>query len=186
MKIELLNEHERMLWQSIYVTEHAKPAPNNPVMEADLAVHFFRERNRQPSRSGFWMGVYLKSITVGRTPAMAAADANQAEKYSLNKVEKLIKVSYGIITEESAAENDYAETGWCNEDWTEDSGTDPVDFMLQFGSVEPSRSEWKSGVWYTQIDTEYNEKQHAFHLTGFTEEEEKEIFRKINAKLRRV
>jgi len=104
-----------------------------------------------------------------------------------------IKVAYAIITPESAAAGDYAESGWEDEVgeqiWV-DSDEDDDEFdtvpmqALKYlegeGAGEPSSSSYHPGVWYTARHTDPKtgyEKERTFHLHGFTPKDEEEIFR---------
>lgn len=107
-----------------------------------------------------------------------------------------IKISYDIITPESAEEGDFAETGWIDEDgveieldeYDEEEGTDLADkaaeFLLEEGADEPSSVPWSRGTWYTAH--EYREdfatgevENRSYHLYGFADAEEKEIYRLV-------
>ena len=115
--------------------------------------------------------------------------------------ERRIRQTYDIVTPESAEHGDYAESGWIDEEGTpiepDQWDMDKADWdyftavvavavstIEREGSVEPSSSEFCSGVWYSTIGDEidYRTGEHTryhFHLTGFTREEEKAIFAAI-------
>jgi len=58
----------------------------------------------------------------------------------------LIRTTYEVVTEESAAEGCVAEEGWLDEVGDEYSVTQAIR-LLQ--GCEPSSSEFHSGIWYT-------------------------------------
>ena len=106
-----------------------------------------------------------------------------------------IKISYDIVTHESATIGDFAENGWIDEEGVEIADEDDINWhdgnelqaviacslevIQQNGSVEASSSQYHPGVWYTQIDCEYDEERYSFHLDGFTEGEEIEIYNQL-------
>lgn len=113
---------------------------------------------------------------------------------------RTISVTYEVITPESAEEGDVAERGWENEEGynvepseeDREDGSTAVDNAVRFlrgeGPVEAScYPSWSRGTWYTQTDgsTEYStgaERRLSFHLSGFIEEEEKEIYARITGR----
>jgi hypothetical protein len=111
-----------------------------------------------------------------------------------------IKVSYSTVTAESAAEGDYAESGWEDEegmDMTPDQydveeGLTAVDKAVSnlraAGAVEPSSSAYHRGVWYSgDAEEDYRTGEsitRAYHLYNFTPEQEREIFDRITKRRR--
>lgn len=110
-----------------------------------------------------------------------------------NETCRRIRITYDIVTEESAQQGDFAETGWIDEEGVvvspdeydlDESDGDEVaavvrlakKVILQRGGVEPSSSLFHPGVWYTQIDCEPNEERYSFHLKDFSPEEEKAVW----------
>lgn len=100
-----------------------------------------------------------------------------------------IAVTYQTITEESAAEGDYADHGWETDEDGEQVETiaEAIDYIRSRGSVEPSSSMFHPGVWYSTIDadTDYatgEEKFYSFHLKGFKPSEEHVIFNRITGR----
>lgn len=103
-----------------------------------------------------------------------------------------IKITYDIVTEESAKEGDFAANGWIDEegetiqpdayDLEEHEGelaavvALSVNVITKRGSIEASSSHWHNGLWYSEIDSEMGEPRHAYHLDGFSEQEEQAIF----------
>lgn len=102
----------------------------------------------------------------------------------MNKV-KLIKTTFAQITPESASVGDFSETGWVDEDGEEfESVDEAIRWLKRQGITEASDSDFRSGIWYSTdfstIDYEDGtEEQNSFHLEGFTEEEEKKIFKAL-------
>lgn len=111
-----------------------------------------------------------------------------------------IKVSYSIVTPESAEDGDYAESGWEDEegmDMTPDQydveeGLTAVDKAVSnlraAGAVEPSSSQFHKGVWYSDggsDDYRTGERtERNYHLRNFTEEQERAIFDQITKRRR--
>ncbi len=115
-----------------------------------------------------------------------------------------IKISYQIVTPESAEQGDVEEIGWSDEEGIE---IEPDEIAIEYyegffeavvgmvedlitdrsGGVEASSSSYHTGLWYTGIDPicdrAFIEKgEHrieSFHLDGFTELEQVAIFRKL-------
>ena len=103
------------------------------------------------------------------------------KKYSLN-------VTYSITTEESAAEGDYAETGFEEEGKEFDSLYEMIDYMINEGASEASNSSYSyPNTWYSTVDPSYDrayfekgeDKQLSFHPEGITKEEGQIIFDSI-------
>jgi hypothetical protein len=115
-----------------------------------------------------------------------------------------ISESYEIITHESAAEGVAAENGWIDEEGTaispdtydldETEGDETlaavrlaVKHITQHGGVEASSSRWHSGLWYSYYDEtgDYatgDRENRSFHLSGFSELEERHIFDALTKK----
>jgi hypothetical protein len=107
---------------------------------------------------------------------------------------RLIKTTYEVVTPESAAEGEAAETGWEDEagQLIEPDEYDIEEYESEFaavvalacramGFVQPSSSRWHRGVWYTDIEPDMDyatnaETSNSFHLEGFTPAEELAIF----------
>jgi hypothetical protein len=112
---------------------------------------------------------------------------------------RIIRTTYTVVTPESAEVGDYAETGWIDEEGTamepdeydREEGRTAVDLAVAFleyaGASEPSSCPtWMPGTWYTSPTIqdrahfeEGREEQHSFHLEGFSEAEEREIYRRL-------
>ena len=109
--------------------------------------------------------------------------------------ERIIRTTYQTVTPESAEQGDYADQGWHDEkgesmipdDWEYEEKTvvdKAVEFITDEGGVSPSSSPF-------MIDTDYStaspvtnyltgeETYYTFHLYGFTEIEQKEIYERI-------
>lgn len=96
-----------------------------------------------------------------------------------------IRITFDIITEESAADGDYAESGWedeVGEEYTVDEAA-----KLLKGS-EASSSDFHVGVWYTSYgDTDWRTgetKNLSYHLVEgtWTEAEERQVFDLVKGK----
>lgn len=96
---------------------------------------------------------------------------------------KRIKITYEIITEESAEDGDVAERGWKDEEGKEiENVSDAITFIISNNALEPSSSQFHKGVWYTaygDMDFTGEVENYSYHLEGFTENEEKEIYNVI-------
>jgi hypothetical protein len=107
-----------------------------------------------------------------------------------------IKISFAVITPESAEQGDYAETGWDDEEgisfeldeYEKESGKTLPDIVSSFlksnGATEASSSAFHRGVWYTSreegIDGSTTER--SYHLEGFRAQDEERIFQMITAR----
>lgn len=102
---------------------------------------------------------------------------------------KRICVSYEVVTHESADDNDVAERGWedqigerCEADpeCGETEVSEAIRKLSNDGVCEASSSEFHPGVWYIgHPETNYRtgaETTYSYHLKGFTESEEREIY----------
>lgn len=108
------------------------------------------------------------------------------------------KVTYDVVTPESAEEGGFAESGWEDEEgisvkpdqYDREEGLTAVDLAVKLlkkeGATEPSSGGYHKGVWYsTYGDTDYRtgaSTTRSFHAYGFTEAQEREIY---NAMTRR-
>ena len=114
--------------------------------------------------------------------------------------ERRIRISYDVVTSESAEIGDFADTGWENE---EGVCIDPDDLDVEeYGSesaavVALAVKTIGNGVeasdyprccpghtWYTEIDgeTDYSDgsvKRLSYHLDGFSEDEERAIYAEL-------
>lgn len=139
--------------------------------------------------------VYVPISRLISADIQEAADPDTPEeikKYAIDKgAPRRVKISYAIITPESAAAGDFAEHGWENEEGVpieladyelEEDKTYAMAcarYLYDQGAMEPSSSTFHPGVWYTQRTTNYpsgEEREQNYHLDGFTEKEEEEVF----------
>lgn len=95
-----------------------------------------------------------------------------------------VKISYGIITEESSRGGDFAETGWVDEEGMEfDNATEVAEFLRDEGVIEPSSSKFCVGVWYDtegQMDCRTGETEiKSYHIYGATPRQEFLIYGKL-------
>ena len=110
-----------------------------------------------------------------------------------------LAVSFEIVTPESSEDGDTAETGWESDpdgdllEWDTDpeSGeslaSEATRLIGRF--VEPSSTVFHPGIWYTDSDARqdraYFEKgedyRRSYHLIGFTESEQREVFDRVTA-----
>lgn len=92
-----------------------------------------------------------------------------------------IRVSYELITPESAEEGDVAERGWDNEEGQPmENVREAVEWLTEHGPLEPSSSTFHHAIWYTHYgDRDYrtgNVRNLSFHVTGATQSQEQRIF----------
>lgn len=107
-----------------------------------------------------------------------------------------IRTTFSRVTPESAEQGDTSSTGWIDdegEDMTPDEfdvedGVTTVDkavkFLFDAGAYHASSSHFHVGCWY---HTEYTcvdyhtaeEEERSYHLDGFTEAQQREIFNRI-------
>ncbi len=91
----------------------------------------------------------------------------------------LIRITYEIMTPESAELGDADERGWIDEDGTEYS-VDEVIKLCRY--LYPSSSSFHTGIWYTDVDKHEDFRTGAveswsYHLENFSPEEEAEVYR---------
>jgi len=97
----------------------------------------------------------------------------------------LIRTTYEIITEESAAEGDVSERGYRDEEGTEYTVDEAISLLR---GCESSASGFHVGLWYTQygdMDMYTGEYENiSYHLSrgGWTEEEERAIYEGVTRK----
>ena len=113
-----------------------------------------------------------------------------------SKTDPRIVVWFSVITPESAAEGDYAETGLESSEegysvkpdrYDMAEGLTAVDNAVKFlrdeGASEASASHFHKGVWYTSHEEEDyrtgDVTTRSFHLKGFTEAQEREVFKRM-------
>jgi len=109
--------------------------------------------------------------------------------------DRRIRVSFSRTTPESAAEGDTSDHGWIDEEGVDmtpdlydlDDGMTAVDkavaFLHREGATQASASFFHEGIWYSSgyhpIDYRTGEdEERCFHLSGFTPEEEAEIYKR--------
>ena len=101
-----------------------------------------------------------------------------------------IRITYTIITSQSAEDGDYHEMGFINEDGVPMESYDghtvvdaAVRFLTDEGGTEPSSSTFNPRVWYateSMVDMYTGEvEERAFHLVDFTTSQLREIFERV-------
>ena len=119
-------------------------------------------------------------------------DPKNAMPSILDRIEPpRISISFSKITPESSANGDCSETGWEDEEgvsveaWDDQSTVDcAFSFLRDEGAVHASSSNFHKGVWYSTewqyVDIHTGEQmERCFHLKGFTEQEELELFNRF-------
>jgi len=106
--------------------------------------------------------------------------------------ERRITTTYSIITEESAQEGNYAETGWIDEEGevieadldNDETVVDAaVKWLQRHGANDASSSRFHPGIWYSLVEDadlrtgDVTEKH--FHLRGFTDKEQRQIYAEL-------
>ena len=103
-----------------------------------------------------------------------------------------IRISYEITSEESAAEGDFKDQGWVDEEgvsmvpdeYDVADGKTAVELAIEFlqkeGVYQPSSSHFHTGIGYmTEPQQDFSSgdtESRSYHLVDFTEEEERKIF----------
>lgn len=113
-----------------------------------------------------------------------------------------IRIAYDIVTPESSQYGDVDSRGWIDEigEACEPDAYDiaegltrvdlAVELLTNRGSLEPSASQYHSGIWYSEYGAnqgtrDYYEKgeeeTRTYHLTGFSEREQSAIYERVTA-----
>ncbi len=109
-----------------------------------------------------------------------------------------IKKTFEVVTPESAEHGDFADSGWEDEEGypvepdyldIEEHGSESAAAVAlavdHIGTcVEPSSSDWSPRTWYTDADGNQDyrtgaETRYAYHLDGFTDDEQRAIFEEL-------
>ncbi len=96
-----------------------------------------------------------------------------------------IKITYDIVTHESAALGDFAETGWINKKGiTFDSIQECAEYLVDQGPFEPSSSLFHKGIYYTQADPDIDlhtgdQERYTFHCYNMSEKQELELYTRL-------
>jgi len=89
----------------------------------------------------------------------------------------IVRITYEIITEESAREGEAAERGWEDEEGSEYSVDEVIDLIEE---CEPSSTQFHTGIWYSseeEMDMYSGKyKSLSYHLSEFSEEDQRTIF----------
>lgn len=113
-----------------------------------------------------------------------------------------LRVSYARYTPESLEHGEAEERGWIDEEGVlmepdefdiEDglTATDlAASYLYEIGATEPSSSVWHPGLWYTAHKAEEDYRggsyeDHSYHPVGFSEDQEREIFEKLQQMIQR-
>lgn len=94
--------------------------------------------------------------------------------------EKKIAVYFEIITPESAEEGEAADSGEAEEVEVDDV-EEAIKMLKHDGATEPSSSHFHPGVWYNWVDPDIDyrtgeSRYQSYHLIGFDEDEQREVF----------
>jgi len=129
-------------------------------------------------------------------------DDFDARDWLLNPPEKpgkRIRISYSLYTEDSIEAGDAADHGWEDEEgvemdpdeWDIEDGITAAQkatkFLNEKGAIHPSSSQFHPGIWYNSSSNDWNNDneliEYSYHLSGFTPEEEQEIFNEVAMKI---
>jgi len=109
-----------------------------------------------------------------------------------------IRISYSTYTEDSIAAGDAEDHGWENEEgvemdpdkWDIEDGKTAAqkatEFLNEKGAIHPSSSHFHPGIWYHDSNNDWRGNElieYSYHLSGFTPEEEQEIFNEVAMKI---
>lgn len=97
-----------------------------------------------------------------------------------------IRITYEVVTPESAEHGDAADRGWIDEEGVsmkpehgEGTIAKAIKFLRDEGVVEASSTQFHKGIWYSnEADQDYRtgeDTTKSYHLYGFTETEERAI-----------
>jgi len=105
-----------------------------------------------------------------------------------------ITTTFQTITPESAENGGYSDSGFydedgvdCSEDEDCSAVENAIDFLKSKEPLEPSNSSFCIGTWYTESDCNQDNAYfeegevtyYSYHLNGFSEEQEREIFKEL-------
>jgi hypothetical protein len=107
-----------------------------------------------------------------------------------------VTITFSRTTPESVEQGDYSESGWIDQEGVDmrpeesdlEDGLNLADVTVRYlhaeGCYEASASHFHPGVWYSTewSTTDYRtgeQEERNYHLTGFTEEQEREVFEKF-------
>lgn len=98
-----------------------------------------------------------------------------------------IVITYEIVTDESAAEGDVAESGWLDEDGVSIvSPAHAYRFLSKCGAFIPSSSAFHPGIWWSTEPEQSAEtgayESRSYHLKGFTERAERMVYTAITGR----
>jgi hypothetical protein len=134
---------------------------------------------------------YKSAAAPGRARPKSRAGEQAAKAPKSDK--PVIRTTFSRTTPESVEQGDFSETGWIDEDgvdMTPEPDTDEtvvdnaVRFLRYEGVIEASSSSFHRGIWYsTEWSTiDYRtgeEEERSYHLHGFTEEQEREVYERM-------
>jgi hypothetical protein len=113
-----------------------------------------------------------------------------------------ITITFSRTTPESAEQGDFSESGWIDEEGVDmapdefdrEEGLTATDkaakYLYDEGATEASSSQFHPGLWYSSGWSTVNyrtgeEEERNFHLVGFTEEQEREVYDKLRQRRHR-
>lgn len=111
-----------------------------------------------------------------------------------------VDITFSRTTPESVEAGDFSETGFVEEDYSvepdehdREEGLTAVDLVVKLlkyeGATEPSSTHFHKGIWYSTSweVVSYRtgeEEERSFHLRGFSEREEHEVWSEITRRRR--
>lgn len=126
---------------------------------------------------------------------VSAARRKRARERSAPK-DRRVRITFHAITPESAENSDWSDSGWIDEEGVSmepdaydiEDGVTAVDKAIKSicgeGATEASSSDFHAGIWYSETDGNQNYRTgettfREFHPSGFTVEEQREIYEGI-------
>lgn len=107
-------------------------------------------------------------------------------------MDKRIRITFEVVTPESAEHGDAADRGWIDEcgvpfddDDDETAAEAAARFLLDRGATNASSSRYHPGVWYSDNgDHDYSDGSEttlSYHLVGFSDDEQSSIYRRVTS-----
>lgn len=190
-----------LFWQSQEEFLRAEMQLRESVQRFIQAIKDRKERKNRPDYAKLeqlWEKLFAP-LNQGPRPAQESLDEiRDLKAYAMKHGEpRRITTTFSRTTPESAAEGDFSETGWIDQegvdmnpdDFDREEGVTVADkaaaYLFNEGAYTTSSSQFHPGMWYSTewSTTNYQtgeEEERNFHLVGFSEEEERAVWDKFN------
>lgn len=198
----LMQETITLFWQSQEEFLQAEMQLREAVQRFIQAIKDRKERKTRPNYAKLerlWKKLF-EPLNQGPRPARESLDdeIRDLKAYAMKHGEpRRITITFSRTTPESAAEGDFSETGWIDQegvdmnpdDFDREEGVTVADkaaaYLFNEGAYTTSSSQFHPGMWYSTewSTTNYQtgeEEERNFHLVGFSEEEERAVWDKFN------